>query len=196
MHHMVVHVMAANTDATDESESEHPAEDIEVVVVDPDDVVAAFERNKRDETEQRSHVLRVSPPFEGECKATLEVSESHTYYPPEMDPKPIHLGPAAFLVGHDAGGRHPDYRNEWNHPDISQERSLFRDEMDAYGPDGESRELTDEEEDEWEDWWETAMEMWEDRVRHALQSTDELTLTSQHPEVEDTTVAVRVERQE
>jgi len=188
--------MAANTDTTDEPERKHPASDIEAVVVEPDDVISASERNKRDETEQRSHGLRISPPFEGECKATLMVSEPHTYYPPEMDPTPIHLSPAAFLVGHSDGSRHPDYRKEWSHPDISRQRSLFRDEMDAYGPGGDNRELTDDEQAEWEDWWETAMEMWESRARHALQHTEELTLTSQHPDVADTTVALRVDSQE
>jgi hypothetical protein len=33
--------------------------------------------------------------------------------------------------------------------------------------------------------------MWEDRVRHALKNTEGLTLTSEHPDIEDTTVAVR-----
>jgi len=159
---------------------------LKTVVVDADDVVEAMRRNKRDETEQRSHVLRVSPPFEGEQPAKLEVSESHTYYPPEMDPKPIHLGPAAFHVGHNEGSRHPDYRNEWSHPDISEARSVYRDNV----PEDER------DEDTWDEWWSTSVEMWEDRVRHALQKTDEITLTSRHPDVAETTVKVRIKNKE
>jgi hypothetical protein len=186
--------MAPNTDATtDDSNIEHPAADLETIVVGPDDIVEAMRRNKRDETEQRSHVLRVSPALEGEQRATLHVSEANTHYPPELDPKPIHIGPAAFLVGHDAGSRHPDYRNEWSYPDHTAELGLFRDEFDTYDDHGDTRPLTEEEKDEWNEWWSTAIEMWEDRVRHALKQTDELTLTSQHPDVEETTVAVRFE---
>jgi len=175
------------------SNSDHPAADVDTIVVDPDDVIEAMQRNDRDQDEQRSHVLRVSPSFEGEKKATPHVSEAHTYYPPELSQKPLHIGPEAFIVGHGAGSRHPDWRNEWSYPNLHEERSLFRDEFDARDEHGENRPLTDEEEDEWEEWWDTAVEMWKDRVRHALKNTEEMTLTSQHPDIEDTTVAVRFE---
>lgn len=186
--------MAQSTDATNgESERDHPTADLETIVVEVDDVIETMRRNKRDEREQRSHVLRVSPSFEGERKATPHVSETHTYYPPEMDPKPIHLSPAALLLGHDAGAHHPDYRDEWTYPDMTEERALFRNERDINEDD---RPLSDELEDEWDEWWTTVVEMWEDRVRHALKHTDELMLTSQHPEIGNTTVAVRVEESE
>lgn len=165
------------------STTDHPAAELETIVIDPDDVVAAMRRNKRDETEQRSHVLRVTTPLAGEQTASLFVDEAHNYYPPELSAKPIHLTPETFLVGHSAGSRHPDYRDEWNYPDISEERSLFRDEVPE-----------DEQDDEgWNEWWDTVVELWEDRVRNALQSTDEITIASQHPDIEETTVAVRIE---
>lgn len=178
------------------SDENHPAAGLETIVVDPDAVVEAMRRNKRDETEQRSHVLRVSPPFDGQQTATQYVSEDHAHYPSGMDPKPVHIAAEAFIVGHDAGSRHPDYRSEWSFPNRHEQRSLFRDEFDAYGEHGENRPLTDDEEAEWEEWWATAVEMWEDRVRHALQKTDDITLTSQHPDIEQTTVAVRFESDE
>ncbi|SEO72388.1 hypothetical protein SAMN05216388_1017111 [Halorientalis persicus] len=168
------------------SDENHPAADLETIVVDPEAVVETMRRTKRDETEQRSHVLRVSPPFEGEQTATTHVSEDHAHYPPEMDPKPLHIGAVAFLVGHDEGSRHPKFRNEWSYPDISEVRSIYRDDVPE-----------DEQDDEaWDEWWDTAVEMWEGRVRHALQKTDEITLTSQHPDIEATTVAVRFESDE
>jgi hypothetical protein len=165
---------------------ENPADGLDTLVVDPDDVVGAFRRNKRDEDEQRTHVLRVSPPFKGEQTASLHVSEGHAHYPPEMEPKPIHVGPAAFLVGHDLGVWHPDYRDEWGYPDISQERSRYRSEVPESDQDDES----------WEEWWDVSLSEWEGRVRHALQQTDELVLTSQHPDIEDTTVSVQLETEE
>jgi len=186
--------MAQNTTTADDgSNSDHPAADIETIVVDPNDVVEAMRRNKRDRDEQRSHVLRVSPPFEGEKKAKPHVSEVHTYYPPEMDPKPLHIAPEAFIVGHGAGSRHPDFSNEFRYPDYSTEQHRFRDEIDAWDDDGTVRPLTDEEENDWDEWWDTVVEMWEDRVRLQVKNTQELTLTSQHPDTEDTTVSVRGE---
>jgi len=186
--------MAQNTATADGgSDSDHPAADVETIIVDPDDVVEAMRRNKRDRDEQRSHVLRVSSPFKGEKTATPHVSEAHTYYPPELSQKPLHIGPEAFIVGHTAGSRHPGWFDEWSHPSIHRERSLFRDEFNAHDKCGANRALTDEEEDEWEEWWDTAVEMWEDRVRLQVKNTEELTLTSQHPDTEDTTVSVRVE---
>lgn len=185
--------MTNETNREHEPTDEHPAANIETLVADPDDIVEAMRRNNRDRDEQRTHVLRISPEFEGEKKATPHVSEAHTHYPPELSQKPLHIGPEAFIVGHGAGSRLPDWRNEWNHPDHIEERALFRDEFDAYTEDGDTRPLTDEEEDEWDEWLETALEMWEDRVRHALKNTEELTFTSQHPDVDDTTVGVRFE---
>lgn len=186
--------MARGTDATvDETTTDHPAADLDTVVVNPDDVVEAMRRNKRDEDEQRSHDLRVTPPLTGEKTATPHVSEAHTYYPPEMDPTPVHIGPEALVVGHGAGSRHPDWGSEWTYPDYGTEKYRFRDEIDARDEHGDIRPLTDDEEDEWEEWWDTVVEMWEDRVRHALTNTEELTLTNQYPDTEDTTVAVHVE---
>jgi hypothetical protein len=186
--------MAQNTATADGgSNSDHPAADVETIVVDLDDVVEAMRRNKRDEGEQRSHDFRVSPPFEGEKKAKPNVSEAHTYYPPELSQKPLHIGPEAFIVGDGAGSRHPDFRNEFRYPDYGTEQHRFRDEIDAWDDDGTVRPLTDEEEDDWDEWWATVVEMWEARVSLQVKKTEELTLTSQHPDVEGTTVSVRVE---
>lgn len=179
--------------ADGESSTDPPAADVDTIVVDPDDVVEAMRRNDRDQDEQRTHVLRITPSFEGEKEATPHVSEAHTYYPPELSQKPLHIGPEAFIVGHGAGSRHPDWRPEWAYPRLHEERSLFRDEFDARDQHGENRPLTDDEEDEWEDWWDTAVGLWEDRVRHALRNTEELTLTGHpDPDMEDTTVEVAI----
>jgi hypothetical protein len=172
---------------------DHPAAALDTIVVDPDDVVEAMRRNHRDQDEQHSHVLRVTPPFDGDRRGKPHVSEAHAYYPPELSQKPIHIGPEGFIIGDDAGSRHPDWRNEFSHPDYGTEKARFRDEIGARDDNGDYRQLTDDEEAEWDEWWETVVEMWEDRVRTALKSTEELTLTSRHPDVDDTTVNVRFE---
>lgn len=183
--------MAQKTSADGGTEHEHPAADIDTIVVDPDDVVEAMRRNWRDQDEQRSHVLRVTPPLEGERKATPHVDEAHTRYPSDVT-KPIHIGPTAFIVGHAAGSRHPDWERHFSFPNRHEEKTLFLDENDARKEEGDSRRLTEEEEEQWDEWWNTVVEMWEDRVRHALDKTEEITLTSQNPEVESTTVAVEL----
>ena len=179
----------SDNDATADGSNTAKSPGLDTIVVDPDDVVAAMRRNKRDERQQRTHVLRVSPPFEGEKRATPHVSEAHTYYPPEMVPEPLHIPPEAFLVGHSASSRHPDWRTEWSYPSRHEQRSLFRDEFGARD-DGANRPLTDDEKDEWAEWWDTVVELWEDRVRHALKTTEELTITHH---IADTTVSVRFE---
>jgi hypothetical protein len=186
--------MAQGTNDTDDDPTtSHPAADIDTITVDPDDVVDAMRRNHRDQDEQHNHVLRVTPPFDGDRRAKPHVSEAHTYYPPELSQKPIHTGPEWFIIGDDAGSRHPDWRNEFSHPDYGTEKARFRDEIGARDDNGGYRQLTDDEEAEWDDWWETVVEMWEDRVRTALKSTEELTLTSHHPDSENPTVDVRFE---
>jgi hypothetical protein len=186
--------METETPGDDAAQNDdHPAAAIDTIVVDPDDVVDAMRRNHRDQDEQHSHVLRVTTPLQGERRAKPHVSEAHTYYPSELSQKPIHIGPEWFIIGDDAGSRHPDWRNEWAHPTIPEGRSLFRDQFDLYNERGANRPLTDGEEAEWDEWWETVVEIWADRVRTALESTEELTLTSHHPDVDDTTVNVRIE---
>jgi len=91
--------------ATDQGLADHPAAAIETVVVDPDDVVEAFRRNATEEHPLRSHVLRLSPPFDTEEHAELHVQEGPKRYPPE-GPEPLHLEPATFVENDD--GVHPN----------------------------------------------------------------------------------------
>lgn len=178
--------------AADNHEPTHNAADLETIVVDADDVLDLFRRNARDADEQRTHSLRVSPPFEGEREASLHVSQQGNYYPPEMDPKPIHIG-----INHLFGGR-PDARIDaaLAYPDRLTEKSLFRDEFDARTEDGENRALTDDEQDEWDAWWDTAIEVWESNVRAAMRNPREIELGGLYAEQPTTTVMVRFEAHE
>jgi hypothetical protein len=174
--------------------SETPAEaQIGTIVVDPDDIIEAMRRNKRDENEQRSHVLRVSPPFDGEHRATLHVSDEHARYPADVDPTPLHISPSAFVAGESlvlGGG--PDDNRLGNYPDISQARAQWRAERDI--SDGDRYDdggLTDEQLADWEAWWGVVVETWEADVRHAL--AEELTIAFDAHGTQTQTVAVRYE---
>lgn len=174
--------MARNTATTDGgNDNEHAAADLETIIVDTEDVIEMFRRNARDEDQQRSHVLRATSPFDGERTASLHVSEDHTHYPPEMDPKPIHLG-ATHLF---AGRADSQLDDALCYPDITVERSLFRDHYDVAPEDAD--------EDEWEEWWDTAVEVWESNVRNAMQETIEVELGGLYADQPTTTVEVRFE---
>jgi hypothetical protein len=178
------------------SSREHPADGIETILVDPNDVIEAMQRNNRDENEQQSHNLRVSPPFEGEKTAILHVSQEGNYYPPEMSYKPIHLPPAAVVVGHMHGSARPEWESHLNFPNRSEARSRFRDENDLYDDEtGEQVPIAghDEREAEWEEWWDVTVETWESHVRQALQTTDEIVLPAGHPDGSAITVDIRLE---
>jgi len=146
-------VMAPNETTTTEAESETEF----TVVVDPDDIVEAFKRNRRDENEQRDHVLKVSPPFAGEVKASLHVDEHHTRYPPEVDVTPLHLPPALFV--NDQDGPYTSHTA----PRYSESVSLARDD---HGQDVDQETI--------DEYHEVGMGVWEETVRAHLR--DEITL--------------------
>lgn len=158
-----------------------PEAEIETIAVDPEEILEAFRRNRRDENEQRSHVLRVSPPFEGEKQAKPHVDEDHTRYPPEMAPTPIHLSPEAF-VGDERGL--PDTCRV---PRYSEERRKFLKENDYVDEQtGEYLEWTDEMKAEFNEWWQTTEEIFEDHVRKALSDTITISRRTQSGRIETT----------
>jgi len=87
---------------TDEGLVDHPAADIDAVVVDPDDVIETFERDHEDESRLNTHVLRLVPPFDGEVRAEPYLEDGPKRYPPDRDPEPLHL-PAGTFVENDEG---------------------------------------------------------------------------------------------
>lgn len=143
------------THESDTTEDEVPENQIETVVVSADDIVSAIQRNARDRDEQRSHVLRLSPPFDAAVQASIHVSEDHTYYPPEMDPKPIHLNPDQF---HDAEFGYPE---QWEVHEAAKEVDGVDD-------------ISDVSDETLAECWDTQREVWESEVRHSLK--DEIDL--------------------
>ena len=76
-----------------------PRNVIDMVVVDPDDVIEALRFNGRppEYKNQRSAVIRISPLFESESGTSIFHTEEGNYYPSEMNPKPIHINPRVFV---------------------------------------------------------------------------------------------------
>jgi hypothetical protein len=140
------------------TDSDPSTTSIETVVVDPDDVIEALEFNGQppEYTNQRSAALRLSPPFTARMHATLHYSESGHYYPPEMDPKPLHLSPGLFVA--DSG---------ISQPVRGEERSRAREELD---------DPTDE---EVEAFVTEAFDVWRDDVRQRF--VDEIDLHEHTP---------------
>lgn len=131
-----------------------PRNIIDTVVVDPDDVIEAirFNNQPREYTNQRSAVIRISPPFDTKSAASIHHSEEaihHSeegnYYPPDMDPQPIHINPDVFVD-----------ETMVDLPIRSDERARAKDELD---------DPTDEEIGEFV---EMAYDIWEEHARAAL----------------------------
>lgn len=140
---------------------------VDVVVVAVDDLIAACKRNRRDADKRRSHVLRATPPFEGRVELGLYVSEEGNYYPPEMDPKPVHLAPQWFFAHDDDT---PATTSDIPIPTWAESRRLARDD---HGDDVSEETV--------EEYHAVAMDQWESRVRANLRDevlVDERTNTT------------------
>jgi len=126
-----------------------PRNIIDTVVVDPDDVIEALRFNGRppEYKNQRSAAIRISPSFESESGTSIFYTEEGNYYPPEMNPKPIHINPRVF-VG----------ENVIDQPIRSDERARAKDELD------------DPTEEEIEEFVDMAFEVWEGEVRNRLKT--------------------------
>ncbi|MDJ1434662.1 hypothetical protein [Halostagnicola sp. A-GB9-2] len=137
-----------------QTEPRTTAKRIETVVVDFEDIIAAFERNGRDETERRRHVLRVSHPFEGERRATPRILDEPSSADSDDEPTPIDLGPEAFVNVH---GDYDPKRTRIPAPSREESRSIARNDHD---------ENVDEE--TIEEYHSTAVAAWKECVRTSL----------------------------
>jgi hypothetical protein len=157
--------MAPQNDATagDTEQNDENTDEIDgsTIIVDPDDILEAMRRNARDEFEQRSHAIRLHPPFGDRVRGSIHMSQDGNYYPPEMDPKPIHVSPNTFATGR-ADNPLP---YEACFPIRNDSRARFREE---FGADPE------DEPDEWEEWWGAELEVWEGGVRRRLKDEIEV----------------------
>lgn len=139
---------------TDDRLANHPAAEIETVVVDPDDVLEALRRNRAESNPLHTHVLRLTPPFEETVRAEPYRQEGPRRYPPDRDPEPLHLEPGTF-VRNDAS----DHPNETHllPPTVEGARNRARDD---HGDDVDEETV--------ETYHADALETWEQRVRDAL----------------------------
>ena len=125
-----------------------PRNIIGTVVVDPDDVIEALRFNGRppEYKNQRSAAIRISTPFESESGTSIFYTEEGNY-PPEMNPKPIHINPRVFVD-----------ENVIDQPIRSDERTRAKDELD------------DPTEEEIEEFVDMGFEVWEGEVRNRLKT--------------------------
>lgn len=134
--------------------ADHPATEIQVVVVDPDDVVDAFERNRVEDNFRRTHVLRLVPPFEEEQRAEPYAQDGPKRYPPDRDPEPLHLEPATFV------------RNEAGvHPNETHLTAPSREEARATAREDRGDDVTEAVVDEYH---EAALEEWKRELRNSF----------------------------
>lgn len=185
------------TDGGESLDESHRLQAVEEIVVDPDEVIDAMRQNNRDQAEQRTHVFRITPPFNGDHRAEPYVSHDYRHYPPEMAVTPIHFMPAVFVIGHSAGSRHPEWESYLSHPNENVSKSRFREHYGFYDGHGEPEPIEGHADREglWTEWWTNEEEMWESEVRHALKQTDEIVFEPTYPNFDagPTTVDLRLE---
>lgn len=94
--------MVRATQADDTTDAQHPLDNLDVIRVNPDDVIAAMRDYHESPDDGRMQVLRVTPPHEGESDAELWTSEQGRSY---LDsPAPKHIDPEAFVSVVTSGG--------------------------------------------------------------------------------------------
>lgn len=160
------------------STSRTAIERIETVVVNPADIVEAFERNRRDGPEGRDHVLRVSSPLEDDVRATLSASDDRSSSPSAGAVPPVDLDPEAFVHVH---GDYDRDRTRISVPTRQESRSIARSDHGA-----------DVDEETVEEYYATAMDAWKQCVRTSL--VDEVLLATGPESGSEAWVDVRYER--
>ena len=135
------------------AEPQTVANRIETVVVNPSNIIETFKRNRNEETDHRRHVLRVSPPFEGDVTAqpyVLNDADSSA----DVDSTAIHLPPEAFV---DVRGDYDRHRTRISIPTRQESRSIARSD---HGADIDVQTVNE--------YHNTAMVAWEECVRTSL----------------------------
>lgn len=170
---------------TTQQTDDHRLADVETIVVNPEDVIETMYRNRRDEHAQRSHVLRITPAFEGRVEAEMYVSEQGNRYPSNIT-KPVHLSAQSGVSGeHPHNGQLPE---DATPPSRARLRSVTKDDLDI-DPDKPLDAWTEEEQEYLEELTEIAEEEFETRVRANL--ADEI--ECRRPDGTTTTVSVEYE---
>ncbi len=169
----------------------HALEDVDTIIVDPDDIIETMQRNRRDADESRTHVLRITPPLEGEHRAKLHCSKNGAYYPDEMDPKPVHFMPKDFLTGH----TEDSLPSSFNPPDRRIVRSQFRQAAHIDIPE-DTTEWTEADEQLFEEYFEETETIWLDHVHSNLAdsiTSEELTTVFEDGQLKSASVTATVD---
>lgn len=120
-------------------------EQIETIIVSVDDIIEVLRFRHEPLENQRTASIRVHPPFSPVVEASVHYTQKGNYYPPDLEPKPLHINPARFLDGEGI-----------EFPVRSLERDRARTEME------------DPSDEEIEEYVKMAFSVWEDDVRSRL----------------------------
>jgi hypothetical protein len=124
-------------------------EQIETIVVSVDDIIEALRFKNEPTKNQRTVSIRIHPPFSPVVEASIHYTQDSHYYPPDLEPRPLHINPTRFLDGEGI-----------EFPVRSLERDRARTEME------------DPSDEEIEGYADIAVNVWEDDIRSRL--ADEL----------------------
>ncbi len=177
----------ANTDGGSNNKQAQYVQQIEKIVVDPEDIITHYTKNLRNKQslyDERSFKLTG---FRNDGVAEIDIGvdprDDGAYYPDQ--PHPIWVSPGRFVQGASRGeedGRHQDV----GLPDEAENRRIMR----------ESRDLedgTEEFEEEHEKAMATWEELWVEEIRNDLKDEIEFVFGDQVPEMDTIRHTVSVE---
>jgi hypothetical protein len=142
------------TEQNNSSEDAQTTENNEcTLVINPDTIVDAMERNARDKDTRRSHRIRFDRPLEGHVEGSIHVQqEGNRWANPETAPLVLR---AEQFVNDDKAGRPTQYPEQWQIFQAAKEM----DDVD---------DLEDVSDDTLSKCWDVHTGIWEDTIRHNL----------------------------
>jgi hypothetical protein len=175
--------MSPETDNSNGGQTNKQAEyvqQVEEIVVDPDEILKHFERNLRNKNstynERRFKLVGFKNDGVASVKVGVDPRDDGAYYPDQ--PHPVWVSPKRFVEGairreHDVQGQHEDI----GLPDEAENKRILREHNDL-------EEGTEEFEREHEESMGTWEEMWEKAVRQDLKDEIEFVFGEPVPEME------------
>lgn len=143
----------------------HRLADVQTIVISPDSIHFAL-RNEHKLPAERTHAFRVDPPFPETLNAELDIIDprhSNLKYRKSNHPVPFYIPLQAFLAGSGDGWILAD---KWKYPNKAVERRKFHEQHGlASGTD-----LTDDQQNKWEQNWRNHVKNWKNTVNDALKN--------------------------
>lgn len=139
---------------------------VDAIIVSVSDIISTLKNNEEESGVRNPHGMHITPPYESEA-----VVGTYTVGDGRIRTTPVDGGvevlPTAFITGVNK----PDFDRipeECVYPSKLDQRKQFREEYGYTDDTGSPIELSPEQVEDWESWWQRALSEWEAAVRDNL----------------------------